>query len=96
MNETITRAAGASHGQETSPELMEEIIRDAGRIPLQRTTSYGTPDDIQVRRSFGAQVLKDPEYTAVEKYERKGNRHKQKLVRPGVSDFESITSSDIV
>ena len=96
MNETITRAAGASHGQETSPELMEEIIRDAGRIPLQRTTSYGTPDDIQVRRSFGAQVLKDPEYTAVEKYERKGNRHKQKLVRPGLSDVESITSSDIV
>ena len=94
MNETITRAAGASHGQETSPELMEDHS-DAGRIPLQND-SYGTPDDIQVRRSFGAQVLKDPEYTAVEKYERKGNRHKQKLVRPGLSDVESITSSDIV
>ena len=95
MNETITRAAGASHGQETSPELMEEIIRDAGRVPVQRTTSYGKPHDLQVRRSFGAQVLKDPEYTAVAKYERKGNRHKKDLLRPGL-DEESVSSSDII
>ena len=27
MNETITRAAGASHGEEMPPEAMEKIIR---------------------------------------------------------------------
>ena len=31
MNESITRAAGASHGQETHPELMLEMINSACR-----------------------------------------------------------------
>jgi FO synthase len=42
MNESITRAAGAVHGQEMNPERIEEIIRLAGRIPEQRTTHYGS------------------------------------------------------
>ena len=33
MNESISRAAGASHGQECPPERMEEVIRAAGREP---------------------------------------------------------------
>ena len=33
MNESISRAAGASHGQECPPERMEEAIRAAGREP---------------------------------------------------------------
>ena len=41
MNETITRAAGADHGQETGPEQMEALIHLAGRIPRMRNTSYG-------------------------------------------------------
>ena len=41
MNESISRAAGASHGQEMPPERMEETIRAAGRVPRQRTTLYG-------------------------------------------------------
>ncbi|MDZ7686386.1 MAG: hypothetical protein U5O39_16465 [Gammaproteobacteria bacterium] len=49
MNETITRAAGASHGQETSPEKMEAMIRSAGRTPVQRTTDYGKPAELQVQ-----------------------------------------------
>jgi len=36
---------------------MEALIRSAGRIPRQRTTTYGTPDPEQVRRSFGAAPL---------------------------------------
>jgi FO synthase len=43
MNESITRAAGAVHGQEMSPEKMENIIRNIERIPRQRTTLYTTP-----------------------------------------------------
>jgi FO synthase len=41
MNESISRAAGASHGQEVPPELMRETIRAIGRVPAQRTTTYG-------------------------------------------------------
>jgi FO synthase len=40
MNESITRAAGAAHGQEVRAEDMARIIANAGRAPLQRTTLY--------------------------------------------------------
>jgi len=42
MNESITRAAGAVHGQEMGPDRLEAIIRQAGRTPMQRSTLYGT------------------------------------------------------
>ena len=40
MNESISRAAGAAHGQEMPPAVMEEAIRSLGRTPRQRTTLY--------------------------------------------------------
>ncbi len=40
MNETITRSAGASHGQEMTPETMEAIGRAIGRDVHQRGTLY--------------------------------------------------------
>jgi FO synthase len=43
MNESITRAAGAVHGQELSAQDLHRIICAAGRMPRQRTTTYGTP-----------------------------------------------------
>ena len=44
MNESISRAAGASHGQEMLPEELESTIREIGRTPRRRTTLYGTPE----------------------------------------------------
>jgi FO synthase len=41
MNESITRAAGAMHGQEIGPEEMERLIRKSGHRPRRRTTLYG-------------------------------------------------------
>ena len=41
MNESISRAAGARHGQEMTPARMEQLIRGLGRTPRQRTTLYG-------------------------------------------------------
>jgi FO synthase len=41
MNESITRAAGAMHGQEMGPDELERLIRRSGRRPRQRTTLYG-------------------------------------------------------
>ena len=40
MDETISRAAGASHGPEMAPAAMEELIRAGGRRPRERTTLY--------------------------------------------------------
>ena len=57
MNESISRAAGAAHGQELAPEAMEALIRSLGRRPRQRTTLYGRPQAEQVQRSFGAPPL---------------------------------------
>ncbi len=41
MNESISRAAGAVHGQEMTPGTMDMLIRAAGKVPAQRTTFYG-------------------------------------------------------
>ena len=41
MNESISRAAGASHGQEVTPDQMRATISSIGRMPAQRTTTYG-------------------------------------------------------
>jgi FO synthase len=41
MNESITRSAGASHGQEMSVARLEAIARSVNRNPVQRTTFYG-------------------------------------------------------
>jgi FO synthase len=53
MNESITRAAGAAHGQEISADDLQAIIRGTGRQPRQRTTLYGTltDDDAGRKRS---------------------------------------------
>jgi FO synthase len=59
MNESISRAAGAGHGQELGPERMEALVRAAGRTPRQRTTLYGPVEPERRRASFGAPPL-DP------------------------------------
>lgn len=52
MNETITRSAGAVHGQEMTPEMMERIIREIGRVPRQRDTIYRDVTAERYRTSF--------------------------------------------
>jgi FO synthase len=54
MEESITRSAGASHGQEMSPAEMEELICSLGRTPRQRNTLYGPVPEARYRASFGA------------------------------------------
>jgi FO synthase len=54
MNESITRAAGAVHGEEMPPEAMEETIMSLGRRPRQRTTLYGGAPTDRVNASFSA------------------------------------------
>ncbi|HEY1260220.1 MAG TPA: 5-amino-6-(D-ribitylamino)uracil--L-tyrosine 4-hydroxyphenyl transferase CofH, partial [Stellaceae bacterium] len=70
MNESITRAAGAVHGQEMPPEAMEELIRSIGRTPRQRTTLYGDAPPARRTASFAAAPLTDPINTPARRYER--------------------------
>jgi FO synthase len=57
MNESITRAAGSSHGQEWSPRVMEGEIRSAGRTPRMRTTLYRDVREDRIKASLGALEL---------------------------------------
>ena len=70
MNESISRAAGASFGQEMPPEAMEELIRSLGRTPRLRTTLYGDASAERRTASFAAAPLSEPINTPARKYER--------------------------
>ena len=48
MNESISRAAGATHGQEVTPENMVENIQAAGLNAVQRNTLYGEVKSFQL------------------------------------------------
>ena len=41
INESISTSAGASFGQLVPPAELRRILRDAGRLPVQRNTLYG-------------------------------------------------------
>ena len=40
INESISTSAGASHGQLQTPAALRRAIRDAGRVPFERSTRY--------------------------------------------------------
>ena len=54
MNESISTAAGAQHGQLTKPATLRRLIRGAGRTPVERDTRYN------VLRTFGPDEARDP------------------------------------
>jgi FO synthase len=80
MNESISRAAGASHGQELPPEAMEAAIRAIRRRPRQRTTLYGEPPRARRNASFGAPPLSEPLNPSVNDANLESP---SRLVRPG-------------
>ncbi len=62
MEENISREAGATAGQYTSPEEFQTMIREIGRIPAERNTTYSR---IQIKtpiESFPAEQLFAPEF----------------------------------
>ena len=81
MNESISRAAGASHGQELAPEGMEATIRAIGRAPRQRTTLYEDAPPDRRAASYDAAPLAEPLNPSVNdaKLERPA-----RLIRPGL------------
>ena len=79
MNESISRAAGAEHGQELPPEAMEALIRANGRVPRQRTTLYEDAPDERRAASFGAAPLAEPRNPPAREA---GLRRPPRLLRP--------------
>ena len=59
MNESITRAAGAVHGQELGPEAIAALIRGIGREPRQRTTLYGNAPAERLAAALAARPLQE-------------------------------------
>ena len=84
MNESISRAAGTTHGQETSPPAMAAMIEAAGRRPRQRNTLYedASPERIEAGRRAGE--LTEIINTPARKYERKRSAP---LLRPGLVEL---------
>jgi FO synthase len=54
MEESISRESGASHGENLPPEEMRRLIREMGRIPVQRSTVY------EILRRFDDPALDPP------------------------------------
>jgi FO synthase len=57
MNESISRAAGSTHGEEFPPEAMEALIGEAGRVAAPRTTLYAPADPGKMARARAAAPL---------------------------------------
>ena len=62
MEENISREAGATAGQYTSPEDFQTLILEAGRIPAERNTVY-TRINLKLQPAeFTAEQLLEPEF----------------------------------
>lgn len=81
INESISTAAGAGHGQLIKPREIRRLVREIGRVPAQRNTKYGIIkvydleeedilDTIQDTARFGSYQ----ELIKLDKYRYKNNR----------------------
>lgn len=80
MNESITRSAGAAHGEELGVEPLEAIIREAGRIPLMRNTYY---QEVTAERNQAARCAKP--LTDIILNDSEKRTEKMRLLKPGSS-----------
>ena len=86
MNESITRSAGASHGEELRVQDLEGLIISQGRTPKARSTLYQNFPEAQLekaRHALGVQAIR---LTSSNK-----PQEKVRLIKPG----ESLNPSDV-
>jgi 7,8-didemethyl-8-hydroxy-5-deazariboflavin synthase CofH subunit len=62
MEENISREAGATAGQYTSPEDFQALIREMGRIPAERNTIYSRLQIKDLFETFPAETAVEPEF----------------------------------
>ncbi len=87
MNESISRAAGTLHGQETNPQQMMAMIEAVGRRPQQRDTLYRPVSAERSAAGLKADVLTEIINTPARRYERKRTTP---LVRPGLIENAEV------
>jgi FO synthase len=91
MNESITKAAGSEHGQETAPREMRALIEAAGRTPRQRTTAYGDAPAERIAAGLDAGELTEVVNDAPR---RRPGRPGRELTRPGRLDPVQVVNLD--
>ncbi len=74
MNESITRAAGAAHGQEWPLAEIEEFLQDCGREPWLRDTRYAPAPSERRDTALAGKPLEAVVNTPAKRYERKGGK----------------------
>lgn len=83
MNESISAAAGATHGQCASPARLQAAALSAGREPRQRTTTYGDVASQRVKSvdkiDFGSygQLVSDTRWRARDVLRRQREKRQQ-------------------
>ena len=70
MNESITRAAGASYGQEWTPQAIEDTIRNMDRLPRMRDTLYASAPKERYLSASNAHELHEIELNSAAKKRR--------------------------
>ncbi len=75
INESISTAAGAGFGQLIPPAELRRLIRDTGRVPAERTTTYG------IRRVFDGNDAEAPEPLDVAALDRSRFGSYQQLIK---------------
>lgn len=65
VNESISTSAGATHGQLQTPAALRRAIRDAGRVPYERSTLYGVVRELPAEpghdEAHPLDAIEDPE-----------------------------------
>ena len=81
INESISTAAGAKHGQLLRPKQIRSFIRQIGRVPAQRTTLYKTLQTYESEKEDVLDMIDDTsqfgsyqELIKLDKYRFKSNR----------------------
>jgi FO synthase subunit 2 len=54
MEESISRGSGSHYGENTPPEEFRRLIREIGRVPVERSTTY------EILRRFDDPALDPP------------------------------------
>lgn len=62
MEENISREAGATAGQYTSPEAFQSLIREIGRIPAERNTTYSRLHIKEAFETYPAEPILEAEF----------------------------------
>jgi FO synthase subunit 2 len=58
INESISTSAGAPHGQLVSPTELRRMVRDLGRVPAQRSTTY------EILKTYASEADDEPDLLA--------------------------------